>query len=46
MTSPAARHSPVLEEEVWPFMPPEELGKPPMTKAEREEILGYGRDGV
>lgn len=34
-----------LEDEVWPLVPPDQLGKP-MTKAEREEILGYGDDGV
>jgi antitoxin VapB len=34
-----------LETEVWPFIPPEERGKR-MTKEEREEILGYGPDGV
>ena len=34
-----------FEEEVWPHIPPEVRGKP-MTKAEREEILGYGPDGV
>jgi len=30
-----------LQEEIWPLVPPEELGKP-MSKAEREEILGFG----
>jgi antitoxin VapB len=34
-----------LEEEVWPQIPPEVRGKR-MTKEEREEILGYGPDGV
>jgi len=34
-----------LEEEIWSQVPPEDLGKP-ITKAEREEILGYGPDGV
>lgn len=34
-----------LEEEVWPQIPPEILGKP-ISKAEREEILGYGPHGV
>lgn len=34
-----------FEEEIWPLVPPEVRGKP-MTKAEREEILGYGPDGV
>jgi antitoxin VapB len=35
----------VLEEEIWPLIPPEVLDQPPMTKAEREEILGYGPEG-
>ncbi|HWT90216.1 MAG TPA: type II toxin-antitoxin system VapB family antitoxin [Solirubrobacterales bacterium] len=35
-----------LETEIWPHIPEEELGKPPMTKAEREELLGYGPEGV
>ena len=34
-----------LEEEIWPLVPPEELGKPSLTKAEREEILGIGPEG-
>jgi len=34
-----------LEEEIWPQIPPEVRGKT-ITKAEREEILGYGPDGV
>ena len=34
-----------LEEEIWPHIPPEELGKPSLTKAEREEILGIGPEG-
>jgi antitoxin VapB len=34
-----------LEEEIWPFVPPEELGKPSLTKEEREEILGIGPEG-
>jgi antitoxin VapB len=33
-----------LETEVWPLVPPELLGRG-LTKAEREEILGYGPDG-
>jgi antitoxin VapB len=33
-----------LEEEVWPHIPPEQLGRGP-TKQEREEILGYGPEG-
>jgi antitoxin VapB len=34
-----------LEREVWPLIPAEELGTP-ISRAEREEILGYGPDGV
>jgi antitoxin VapB len=34
-----------LETEIWPLIPEEELDRPPMTKAEWEEILGYGREG-
>lgn len=33
-----------LEEEIWPQVPPDVRGKP-ITKAEREEILGYGPEG-
>lgn len=33
-----------LEEEVWPQIPPDVRGKS-ITKAEREEILGYGPEG-
>jgi antitoxin VapB len=35
-----------LETEIWPLIPEDELDQPPMTKAEREEILGYGPEGV
>lgn len=31
-----------LETEIWPLIPDEERGRPPMTKAERAELLGYG----
>lgn len=34
-----------LEEEIWPHIPPEELGKPSLTRAEVEEILGLGPEG-
>ena len=34
-----------LETEIWPLVRPENLGKT-MTKAEREELLGYGPGGV
>jgi antitoxin VapB len=40
----AARIKRVLEEEIWPLVPPEVRGKR-ITKAEREEILGYGPEG-
>lgn len=35
-----------LEDEIWPRVPVEAQNRPPMTKAEREEILGYGPEGV
>lgn len=44
----ARRHERVLrflESEVWSAVPVEQVGRGP-TKAEREEILGYGREGV
>lgn len=34
-----------LEEEIWPAVPEDSLGRP-VTKAEREAILGLGRLGV
>jgi antitoxin VapB len=34
-----------LEEEIWPLIPPEELGKA-VSKDEREEILGFGEHGA
>jgi antitoxin VapB len=34
-----------LETEIWPQIPSGEYGKP-VSKAEREEILGYGPEGV
>jgi antitoxin VapB len=34
-----------LETEIWPLFPDELLDREPMTKAEREEILGFGPDG-
>lgn len=36
---------PFLEDEIWPQVPPEVLGKP-ITKAEEEAILGYGESGI
>ncbi|WP_279579411.1 type II toxin-antitoxin system VapB family antitoxin [Fodinicola feengrottensis] len=35
----------VLEEEIWPQIPPEVRGKS-ITKQEREEILGFGPEDV
>lgn len=34
-----------METVIWPQIPEELRGQPPMTKAEREEILGYGPEG-
>jgi antitoxin VapB len=34
----------LLEEEIWPFIPKSVLGKK-LTKKEREQILGYGKEG-
>jgi hypothetical protein len=34
-----------LEEEIWPLVPPDRLGKP-VSKAEREEIPGFGEHGA
>jgi antitoxin VapB len=35
-----------LEDEIWPRVPLAFQDGPPMTKAEREELLGYGPEGV
>lgn len=35
-----------LETEIWPLIPDRLLDREPMSKAEREEILGYGPGGV
>lgn len=34
-----------LEDEAWPQVPPELLGRP-ISREEREAILGYGPEGV
>lgn len=34
-----------LETEIWPQIPAELKGRPPMTKEEIEEILGIGPEG-
>lgn len=41
----AARLRRFLAEEAWPQLPDDERGKP-LSKGEREEILGYGPEGV
>ena len=33
-----------LESQVWPLMPPAELGRR-LTRAEEDQILGYGAEG-
>jgi antitoxin VapB len=33
-----------LEQNVWPLIPPSELGRT-MTREEEDQILGYGPDG-
>ncbi|MDR7300385.1 type II toxin-antitoxin system VapB family antitoxin [Haloactinomyces albus] len=40
-----ARLERFLEYEAWPQVPADVLGQP-MTRDEREEILGYGPEGV
>lgn len=35
----------LLEGEIWPQVPPEVLGKP-ISREQREAILGYGPEGV
>jgi antitoxin VapB len=34
-----------LETEIWPQLPEDLRNRPPMSKAEREEILGIGPEG-
>jgi len=34
-----------MEREVWPVVPPKELGKT-LSRKQREQILGYGPEGV
>jgi antitoxin VapB len=33
-----------METEIWPLIPEDQLGRPPMTKTERAKLLGYGPD--
>jgi antitoxin VapB len=35
-----------FEKEIWPLFPEEQLGQPPLTKEEEEELLGYGPEGA
>lgn len=35
----------MMEEEIWSKIPDELLGGPPITKEEKEELLGYGPEG-
>jgi antitoxin VapB len=34
-----------LTEEIWPLIPPDQMGRP-LSKSEREEILGFGERGA
>lgn len=34
-----------METEIWPLIPEENRGGPPITKEEKEELLGYGPEG-
>ncbi len=36
----------ILEQEVWPLLPEEALGQPPMNKEEEEDLLGFGPEGA
>lgn len=41
----ATRLRRLLEDEIWPQVPADVLGRP-LTREQREEILGYGPEGV
>lgn len=41
----ARRLRELLEQEIWPQVPPEVLGRP-ISRDRREAILGYGPEGV
>ena len=43
--TPGDRLRRVLEREIWPTIPAQQLGRR-LTKAEEEAILGYGADGT
>jgi antitoxin VapB len=36
----------LLRDEIWPSLPSAALGKPPLTKPQRERLLGLGPRGV
>lgn len=40
-----ARLKRFLEDEIWPLLPADQLGKP-MSKREQEELLGFGPAGA
>jgi len=42
----AGRLRRLLEQEIWPQVPTDELGGATLGRAERESLLGYGPDGV
>ena len=42
---PAARLRRFLEDELWPRVPDEERGRR-LTRAQEDELLGYGNEGV
>jgi antitoxin VapB len=44
-TERARRLNDLLEGEIWPQVPPEVLGRP-ISRKQREAILGYGPEGV
>jgi antitoxin VapB len=44
-TERARRLTDLLEGEIWPQVPADVLGKP-ISREQREAILGYGQDGV
>lgn len=45
MADRGARLRRCLEQEVWPLVPDDQLGKP-LTREEEDAILGYGPHGV
>ena len=41
----ASRLAPFLRDEAWPAVPADQLGRV-LSRAEEDQILGYGADGV